>query len=57
MRYKYTNEDIHFLKINYPSGKWDLIHQNNGINLKKIIKKKYIKISLKISRICVPAKY
>ena len=27
MRYKYTDEDIHFLKINYPLGKWDLIHQ------------------------------
>ena len=27
MKYKYTNEDIEFLKENYPIGNWDKIHE------------------------------
>ena len=27
MRYKYTEDDITFLKVNYPLGNWDKIHQ------------------------------
>ena len=27
MRYKYTKEDIEFLKKNYPIGNWDEIHE------------------------------
>lgn len=28
MKYKYTNEDIEFLKINYPIGNWKEIHEH-----------------------------
>ena len=27
MKYKYTNEDIEFLKENYPIGNWNKIHE------------------------------
>ena len=27
MRYKYTEDDIKFLKVNYPLGEWDKIHK------------------------------
>ena len=47
MRYKYTTDDIKFLKENYPQGNWDIIFQRFPFLTKSSIHKKCHRLGIK----------